>query len=237
MGRFLSPDWSAKVEPVPYAKLDNPQSLNLYSYMRNNPLGGIDSDGHEVKLLNRAALERIQSTLPASVRGHIVAGRNWMLDQSAIAGIKSNDSNVKALQTLVASPKVVEFGTGKSAGGYEFMYQSKAAAQATIKAAGGDPSVQTGPNLYLGLTTPASKSPDGNTQVVVSDGTGAAATAPESQLAVTAAHELYVHALDLVEGKPWQHEVTPGGQYDPNGPVNRQTQQVEEHTRELQNQP
>ena len=30
MGRFLSPDWSAKAEPVPYAKLDNPQSLNLY---------------------------------------------------------------------------------------------------------------------------------------------------------------------------------------------------------------
>jgi len=45
-GRFLSPDWSAKVEPVPYAKLDNPQSLNLYGYMRNNPLGGVDQDGH-----------------------------------------------------------------------------------------------------------------------------------------------------------------------------------------------
>lgn len=46
MGRFLSPDWSAKAEPVPYAKLDNPQTLNLYQYMRNNPLGGTDSDGH-----------------------------------------------------------------------------------------------------------------------------------------------------------------------------------------------
>jgi hypothetical protein len=31
MGRFMSPDWSAKVEPVPYAKLDDPQSLNLYA--------------------------------------------------------------------------------------------------------------------------------------------------------------------------------------------------------------
>jgi len=38
MGRFLSPDWSAKAEPVPYAKLDNPQSLNLYAYVLNNPL-------------------------------------------------------------------------------------------------------------------------------------------------------------------------------------------------------
>ncbi|MHB1938872.1 MAG: glycoside hydrolase family protein [Acidobacteriaceae bacterium] len=46
MGRFMSPDWSSKVEPVPYAKLDNPQSLNLYEYALNNPLSGVDKDGH-----------------------------------------------------------------------------------------------------------------------------------------------------------------------------------------------
>lgn len=46
MGRFLSPDWSAKEDPVPYANLDDPQSLNLYSYVRNNPLARTDPDGH-----------------------------------------------------------------------------------------------------------------------------------------------------------------------------------------------
>jgi RHS repeat-associated protein len=46
MGRFMSPDWSAKVTPVPYAKLSNPQSLNLYSYVGNNPLRSVDPDGH-----------------------------------------------------------------------------------------------------------------------------------------------------------------------------------------------
>jgi RHS repeat-associated protein len=46
VGRWLSPDWSAKGDPVPYAKLDNPQSLNLYSYVYNNPINGIDPDGH-----------------------------------------------------------------------------------------------------------------------------------------------------------------------------------------------
>jgi RHS repeat-associated protein len=46
MGRFMSPDWSAKREPVPYAKLDNPQTLNLYAYVGNNPLIRIDKDGH-----------------------------------------------------------------------------------------------------------------------------------------------------------------------------------------------
>jgi hypothetical protein len=46
MGRFLSPDWAAKVTPVPYAELSDPQSLNLYSYVRNNPLTRADKDGH-----------------------------------------------------------------------------------------------------------------------------------------------------------------------------------------------
>ena len=46
MGRFMSPDWSAKVAPVPYAKLGDPQTLNLYTYVGNNPLARIDADGH-----------------------------------------------------------------------------------------------------------------------------------------------------------------------------------------------
>jgi RHS repeat-associated protein len=46
MGRFLSPDWAAQEEPVPYANLDDPQSLNLYSYVENNPLDRTDPTGH-----------------------------------------------------------------------------------------------------------------------------------------------------------------------------------------------
>jgi len=46
IGRFMSPDWSAKLEPVPYAVLVDPQSLNLYAYVRNNPLSSVDPDGH-----------------------------------------------------------------------------------------------------------------------------------------------------------------------------------------------
>jgi RHS repeat-associated protein len=48
MGRFMSPDWSAKAEPVPYARLVDPQSLNLYGYVSNNPMTGIDLDGHRL---------------------------------------------------------------------------------------------------------------------------------------------------------------------------------------------
>jgi RHS repeat-associated protein len=46
LGRFLSPDWSAGPDTVPYADLTNPQSLNLYSYVYNNPFTNVDLDGH-----------------------------------------------------------------------------------------------------------------------------------------------------------------------------------------------
>jgi hypothetical protein len=42
----MSPDWADKPEPVPYADLNDPQSLNLYGYVRNNPLSHADADGH-----------------------------------------------------------------------------------------------------------------------------------------------------------------------------------------------
>ncbi len=46
LGRFTSADWSAKPTPVPFATLSDPQSLNLYSYVRNKPLSKADADGH-----------------------------------------------------------------------------------------------------------------------------------------------------------------------------------------------
>lgn len=50
MGRFMSPDWSDIPDSIPYADMDNPQSFNLYSYVRNNPLSGTDPDGHDYYL-------------------------------------------------------------------------------------------------------------------------------------------------------------------------------------------
>jgi RHS repeat-associated protein len=46
-GRFMTPDWETKPTDVPYANFGNPQSLNLYSYVENNPTTVGDPDGHD----------------------------------------------------------------------------------------------------------------------------------------------------------------------------------------------
>jgi len=46
LGRFMIPDWASKPIAVPYANFGNPQSLNLFSYVQNNPTTTGDVDGH-----------------------------------------------------------------------------------------------------------------------------------------------------------------------------------------------
>jgi RHS repeat-associated protein len=46
-GRFMSPDWAARPTAVPYAAFGDPQSLNLYGYVRNDPVSRADEDGHD----------------------------------------------------------------------------------------------------------------------------------------------------------------------------------------------
>src|SRR5579864_5277260 len=46
LGRWITPDWAAKATAVPYAEFIDPQSLNLYTYVRNIPTTRFDADGH-----------------------------------------------------------------------------------------------------------------------------------------------------------------------------------------------
>ncbi|HYG97951.1 MAG TPA: RHS repeat-associated core domain-containing protein, partial [Terriglobales bacterium] len=46
IGRFMTPDWTSAASAVPYARFNNPQTLNLYSYARTNPITFLDLDGH-----------------------------------------------------------------------------------------------------------------------------------------------------------------------------------------------
>jgi hypothetical protein len=58
MGRFMSPDFTGEGSdpvPVPSADFENPQSLNLYSYVYNNPLVNVDPDGHDCVVQSRTS--------------------------------------------------------------------------------------------------------------------------------------------------------------------------------------
>jgi RHS repeat-associated protein len=47
--RWLSSDWSSVPVPVPYANLSNPQTLNLYAMVADDPESFADLDGHAVR--------------------------------------------------------------------------------------------------------------------------------------------------------------------------------------------
>jgi RHS repeat-associated protein len=66
LGRFLTPDWAGKPVTVPYADYGNPQSLNLYSYGKNNPMTFADPEGH------CDLCQKIKNT---------VKGNGWRTDQ------------------------------------------------------------------------------------------------------------------------------------------------------------
>lgn len=89
MGRFLSPDWSAKVEPIPYANLGDPQSLNLYAYLRNNPMIRFDPDGHWVCNGNSEQCKAIQTGLNlAQAAEKKLAGSDNAADKKEAARIQ-----------------------------------------------------------------------------------------------------------------------------------------------------
>ncbi len=54
----MSPDFNNAgddPDPIPYADLEGPQSLNLYSYVGNNPLYRKDADGHSYVVYDGSA--------------------------------------------------------------------------------------------------------------------------------------------------------------------------------------
>jgi hypothetical protein len=138
MGRFLSPDWSAKVAPVPYAKLDDPQSLNLYAYVRNNPLSRIDADGHyEIscgsgsKNCNRKELDRINKQI---AKDQVSKNKARAAAAGAYGGLNEKNG---VIITVVDQPNSkysnVNGTTGAQAGtpGFAFTADGKATGVAT----------------------------------------------------------------------------------------------------------
>ncbi len=128
LGRFMTPDWAAKPTAVPYAEFGNPQSLNLYSYVGNNPLAHADPDGH---------CWPAQSCYEAIARA-VNNFSNNVFNSSfksspAVAALKTFGAGVVASTVkMVASPLTMGTATGTCMGG------SGCSAGKTALAVGGD---------------------------------------------------------------------------------------------------
>ncbi|HEX3154955.1 MAG TPA: RHS repeat-associated core domain-containing protein [Candidatus Angelobacter sp.] len=121
LGRFMTPDWSAKPVTVPYADLHDPQTLNQYAYVRNSPISKADPDGHEV-VLNGDQKDRQEEQnrilQNASKKGEAALfktetgkdGKNRLvLDKKAAAGFKGEHSKgFKMLTEAIDSKKTAD---------------------------------------------------------------------------------------------------------------------------------
>jgi len=99
MGRFLSPDYSdSDPFPVPSADFDNPQSLNLYSYVHNNPLVNVDPDGHDCVVQTRTSSTTEQVTVSSGNCDNVKVNTDEGQTKTYVAGtvdmssIKGNGS-------------------------------------------------------------------------------------------------------------------------------------------------
>jgi RHS repeat-associated protein len=111
-GRWLSPDWSATPVPVPYANLSNPQTLNLYAMVHDNPEAFADLDGHLGGLGGPVVLPSTQSSCPEG-------DSSCQSNAATPAQNQSEHSGAAApfLDFLDIIEISVSYGTGASASG------------------------------------------------------------------------------------------------------------------------
>jgi len=99
MGRFLSPDDVG-------GHLEDPQTLNLYSYVANNPLSRTDPTGHDFwqscdKASSTCGNQQIGTDSNGNAINHLVSG--------------TTDDNGKFTATVVTSASLGQAGSGNTA--------------------------------------------------------------------------------------------------------------------------
>jgi RHS repeat-associated protein len=119
MGRFMSPD-----PPLLDQHIADPQSWNLYSYVRNNPLSFVDPTGNSVELLGDEDQRKKELALLQKSLGNDQAASNLYINKVKdgdktryFVGIKGDVGDFMKqgeishdLANLVQNKNVVEFG-------------------------------------------------------------------------------------------------------------------------------
>jgi RHS repeat-associated protein len=88
-GRWISSDWSATPVPVPYAQFEDPQTLNLYAFVRNLPTSRYDIAGHYEVTPSRCGSQQAKCQ---KKYGKKIAG----FEKQRQKALLSKDANVRA---------------------------------------------------------------------------------------------------------------------------------------------
>jgi RHS repeat-associated protein len=123
LGRYISPDWSVKPVAVPYADFGNPQSLNLYTYGRNNPTTARDQDGHcpDGICVNIATMTPAQLNHQAEINKNAAIGAakelvNTVVSTVNLAGRVTAGPLAPQIQTLKPSNPAQSLGMNVTKG-------------------------------------------------------------------------------------------------------------------------
>src|SRR5882724_4239500 len=133
LGRFVTPDWAAKATAVPYAEFSDPQSLNLYTYVRNIPTTQYDPDGHDPLL----AIDIIQFL--AAHFGHVgtVEGNVRSEYNARIAETKANQGGNITSAQREAMQQELRQGSTSTGRALAEAHDAKTAAAKAAKATAG----------------------------------------------------------------------------------------------------
>ena len=93
-GRFISPDFGGPMpdspDPVPWADFENPQSLNLYSYVQNNPLTNTDPDGNDCVTQTRTSdTSESVSVSTGNCSGNVGDGQKQTYVSGTVTGVQA----------------------------------------------------------------------------------------------------------------------------------------------------
>ncbi|HZI57374.1 MAG TPA: RHS repeat-associated core domain-containing protein [Verrucomicrobiae bacterium] len=122
LGRFVSADWSAVPVPVPYADFGDPQSLNLYGYVRGLPTTRFDADGHDdVDKARRQAVrdawKQEKALIAAGQEGTVKwtdAQKAELLKTGKVKGFEGHHINsVNGSPELASNPNNIKFVEGR----------------------------------------------------------------------------------------------------------------------------
>jgi RHS repeat-associated protein len=216
MGRFMTPDWSARPTTVPYATFGDPQSLNLYGYVRNDPVSRADADGHDVVLDNttdrdrRAAAARITKNLTPQERAMFKVGVNAQTHKTELQ--LKQGANVGGQHTSAFNRLVTEVNDHQHTATVKLQstYTDPQTGQVKSVAhdAGGGVTFSGG-NLGQGNTR-ILLAPEGNLSDAQHPGTlpGANGGLVEDKSHTVAAHELMGHGFEVMTTGHTQQDTT-----------------------------